>query len=148
MSERSATTGPGSPPLSTPTTRGGDARSHGEAQLSQFIGDNLGGPRFAVAELGMLVKVASPRDHLRVQFGGEPAHIGSQRIRASGRLRLHLANAENLRYGLGSALATPLPKSAFFAGEVLPDPPVTELLSERRNSGKVDVKSQELIWQI
>ena len=73
----------------TNDARGGDARRYGEAQLSQFVSDNLGGTRFAVAELRILMKVAPPRHRLRVQFGGEPLHIGSQRIRASGRLRLH-----------------------------------------------------------
>ena len=34
------------------------------------------------------MQVAPPRHDLRAQFGGEPLHIGSQRIRASGRLRL------------------------------------------------------------
>ena len=56
-------------------TRGGDACRHGEAQLSQFVSDDLGGPRFAVAELGVLMKVASPRDDLRIQFQRRAARL-------------------------------------------------------------------------
>jgi hypothetical protein len=69
--------------------RGGDAGGHGEAEFPQFVCNDPGGARLAVAELGVPVKVAPPRHHLRVQFGGEPLDIGRQRIGPRGGLRLH-----------------------------------------------------------
>ena len=71
MSARSATTGPGSAPLSRPTTpvwRHPGAHLV-QAQRAQVIGDHAGGAELAVAEFGVLMQVAPPGDD-----GGFDAH--------------------------------------------------------------------------
>ena len=66
MSARSATVGPGLPPLQDADHAGvRDARANLEAQLAQLFGHDLRRAELAVAEFGVLVEVAAPRDHLR-----------------------------------------------------------------------------------
>ena len=66
MSARSATTGPGLPPLQHGDDAGvSHARFHVVAQAAQLVGDDLRGARLAVAELRMLMEIAPPGDDLR-----------------------------------------------------------------------------------
>ncbi|MEZ5286540.1 MAG: hypothetical protein R2712_17385 [Vicinamibacterales bacterium] len=43
----------------------GDPRLHLQTETAQVVGDDLGGARLLHAQLGMLMEVASPGDHLR-----------------------------------------------------------------------------------
>ena len=83
MSARSATTGPGWPPFSTPTTPVCATFSLHlvEAERAQVVGDDLRGAHLAVAELGVLVDVAAPGDDAGLdRVGGR----GDRRIEGEG----------------------------------------------------------------
>ena len=68
MSDRRATTGPGLPPRSTADDAGlRDACPHLQPQRAQVLGDLLGRAHLAIAQLGVLVEVAPPRDQLRLE---------------------------------------------------------------------------------
>ncbi len=64
MSARSATTGPGSAPLSRPTTPvwATPVRTSSKTQRAQVLGHDAGGAELAVAQFGVLVEVAPPGD--------------------------------------------------------------------------------------
>ena len=67
ISARNAIVGPGLPPFSTavtPVMR--DAGLHIETQLAKVIRDEPGGPYLAIAQLGMLMNVPPPGDHIVV----------------------------------------------------------------------------------
>ena len=71
MSARSATTGPGLPPLQHGDDAGlGDAGLHLEAKLRQVLGNERRRPRLLFAEFGMLVNVAAPGDQLLLDLRG------------------------------------------------------------------------------
>lgn len=53
----------------------GDAGFDFQPQGFQVIGHQLGGTRFLLAQLGMLVNVAAPLDQLRLDRGGVFAHL-------------------------------------------------------------------------
>ena len=77
MSARSATTGPGRPPLSTRDDAGaGDAGLRLEPEALEPFGDVLRGLDFAVGQLRALVEMAPPREQLRLDRGGEPVDFG------------------------------------------------------------------------
>ena len=50
------------------------------AELLQFVGDDLGGAQFAIAQLGMLVKVAAPGHDLRGQLLRQAIDLRNQRV--------------------------------------------------------------------
>ena len=76
MSARNATTGPGRPPRRTPTTPliATPVRTSSPSRR-QFRRDDAGRAHFAVAELGMLVQVTPPRDHLRIHVRRPPIDL-------------------------------------------------------------------------
>ena len=83
MSARSATTGPGLPPLQDADDSGaGDAGLHLDAQGAEVVRDQLGGADFLQPQLGMLVDVAAPGDDLRQDLGGRAVDCRGHRIRS------------------------------------------------------------------
>ena len=87
MSARSATTGPGLPPLQHGDHAGhGHAGLHLHAQRAQMVGHQLGGARFLVAQFRMLVDVAAPGDGACPRWpwrAGRSARPAPHRARAS-----------------------------------------------------------------
>ena len=93
MSARSATTGPGRPPLSsatTPVLR--DAGLRLESEALEPLDDVLRGLDLAVRELGMLVQMAAPREQLRLDAGGQLVDLGGERRCAGGACRSLLSD--------------------------------------------------------
>jgi hypothetical protein len=88
MSARSATTGPGSAPSITATMPCFATPLRGEAHLAQASGDVLRRLDLAVRELRVLVEVAPPLDHPRLDFAGELVdRVGERRWIESARGR-------------------------------------------------------------
>jgi hypothetical protein len=56
-----------------------------EPEAAQALGDEPGGFGFAVRQLGMLMEVAAPLDHLRLGCRGEAVDVGAKRRGCGGR---------------------------------------------------------------
>ena len=71
-------------------SRLGHAGAHFQPEALQLRGDDARRPHLTVAKLGMLVQVAAPGDHLRIDIGGAPIDLLMNGARCQDLVRLRV----------------------------------------------------------